>query len=455
MSAGSSSKSWTPKVRRSAWPRGQKEPVPKGSVAFGAALWPTRVAMFDPDKIRSQFPALQRQVAGEAAVYLDGPAGSQVPLVVANAVRDYLLHDNANSHGNFVTSERTDALAKAADSAAVDFVGGDAGDHVAFGPNMTSLTFSFSRALARTWRAGDEIIVTRLDHDANITPWVLAARDAGVTVRRVPFDTVNTRLDIHALEGMLNARTRLVAVGAASNATGTVNPLAAIAKMAHAVGAELFVDAVHYAPHRLLDVKAWGCDYLACSAYKFFGPHIGLLWGRSERMQELSCYKLRAADDCLPDRWMTGTPAYEGLAGTLAAIDYLADLVPAEGDRRQRLTQSFAAIETYENKLCRQLIEGLQAMDGVRIHGMVDPASTAERAPTVAFSHPLVSAEQISKTLGQQGIFSWWGNYYALDVTADLGLDPEGMVRLGILHYNTASEIERLLRALRRLLPSP
>lgn len=405
----------------------------------------------DVAAIRALFPALGRQVAGRPAVYLDGPAGSQVPQVVADAVRDALLHQNANTHGHFVTSHAAEAIVDGALAAAADLVGTSDPAEIAFGANMTTLTFAFSRAMAKTWKPGDEVIVTRLDHDANVTPWVLAARDAGVVVHHVPFELETTRLDLAALEARLNSRTRLVAVGAASNAVGTINPVRRICDLAHAAGAEVFVDAVHYAPHRAIDVVAWDCDYLACSAYKFFGPHVGLLWGRARRLGALPAYKLRPPSDELPDRFMTGTQNHEGLAGTTAAIEYLASLsTKAAASRRERLLSAFERIQAHESVLCARLLTGLSALPAYRVWGITD-AAASDRAPTVSITHARRPPREIAEALGAQGIFVWDGNYYALEVTTALGLEPDGMVRIGMLHYNTAEEIDRLLEALSAL----
>ncbi len=407
---------------------------------------------FDVAAVRRQFPALQRQVAGQPALYFDGPAGSQVPQCVVDAIGDALLNHNANTHGAFVTSREAEALLERAHQAGADLVGASDPAEVAFGANMTTLTLSLSRALAKTWKPGDEVIVTRLDHDANVTPWVLAARDAGAEIRFVRFDPKTTRLDLDDLARQLGPRTRLVAVGAASNATGTINPVRRICDLAHAAGAEVFVDAVHYAPHRAMDVAAWDCDYLACSAYKFFGPHVGLLWGRAARLRQLPAYKLRPSSDELPDRFMTGTQNHEGLAGVVAAIDYLASLgsVAKNASRRAALLSAFERIEAHETALCRKLVRGLAALPAFKLWGIEDEAAT-DRAPTLAVTHQRLSPRQIAETLGAQGIFVWDGNYYALEVTTALGLEPDGMVRIGLLHYNTASEVERLLKALAAL----
>jgi cysteine desulfurase family protein (TIGR01976 family) len=406
-------------------------------------------SVFPIDFVRAQFPGLQREVAGRPAVFFDGPAGSQTPRRVAEAVSDYLLHRNANHGGPFATSQESDAMLGEAHRAVADFVGSESAEEISFGANMTSLTFALGRALAKTWKAGDEVVVSRLDHDANVSPWELAARDAGAIVRHIEVRPDDCTLDLDTLRSALNERTRLVAVGAASNLVGTINPVGEIAELAHAAGAQLFVDAVHLAPHRLIDGSLWDCDYLVCSPYKFFGPHLGVLWGRSEIMAELPAYKVRAADDAIPDRWMTGTQCHEGIAGTLEAVNYLADLgreISGRSlDRREGLRAAYAAIESHESVLCERLLEGIARIAGARVVGITDPDRLAERAPTVGILAEGRSPLALSEELGKRGIFSWGGNSYALPLTEALGLEPAGVLRVGLLHYNTAEEVDRLL----------
>ena len=404
---------------------------------------------FPIDTVRAQFPGLRREVAGLPAVFFDGPAGSQVPRRVAKAVSDYLLHSNANHGGPFATAQESDAILAEVHRALADFLGADGPEEVAFGANMTTLTFALSRALARKWKAGDEIVVSRLDHDANVSTWELAARDAGAVVRRIGIRADDCTLDLGALRSCLNDRTRLVAVGAASNLVGTINPIREIAALVHDAGAQIFVDAVHLAPHRSIDVGQWGCDYLACSAYKFFGPHVGVLWGRAELMAELPAYKVRAASEELPDRWMTGTQCHEGIAGSLEAVAYLADLgreisgQPLE--RRAAIRAAFAAIETYERSLCGQLLEGIAALPGSRVVGIADLERLEDRTPTVGILAENCSPDALSEELAKRGVFSWGGNSYALPLTETLGLEPHGVLRVGLLHYNTADEVGRFL----------
>lgn len=410
---------------------------------------------FDVAGCRRQFPALKRTIADQPVAYLDGPAGSQVPQRVADAVADYLLHHNANCHGKFATSEATDALLSQARRAVADFIGAADAESIVFGPNMTSLTFALSRAMSQRWMPGDEVIVTRCDHDANVTPWVLAARDSGAKVHHVEIRRSDCTLQLGHLQQLLSHRTRLVAVGCASNAVGTVHPVKQIVEMAHGVGAEVFLDAVHFAPHRLIDVQDWGCDYLVCSAYKFFGPHAGILWGRRQRLSELPAYKVRPAPGSVPERWMTGTQSHEAIVGVMAAIDYLADigwsLEPQQTDRRDSLEAAFRAISQYEQGLMRHLIGGLLEIPQVKVLGIGDLDREDERVPTVAFTHAQLKPAQIARGLGSRGIFVWDGNFYALSLSQALGLEPEGMVRVGLLHYNTRLEVDRLIAELRRM----
>lgn len=405
---------------------------------------------------RSCFPALRREIAGKPAVFLDGPAGTQVTQSVIDAISHYLENNNANHGGMFATSRESDAMLAEAHRAVAELIGADDPDTICFGPNMTTLTFALSRALARQWKPGDEVLVTRLDHDANVSPWVLAAGDAGATVRYVDIRREDCTLDMDDFRQKLTSRTKLVAVGCASNAVGTVNPVAEICRMAGAVGAITFLDAVHFAPHAEIDVAAWKCDFLACSAYKFFGPHVGMLWGRRRLLESLPAYKVRPAPDSLPDKWMTGTQNHEGIAGVLAAIEYLADLGRRLGGdsslgRREALSAAFSAIGRHERALVTRLLDGLAAIPGIKIWGITDPARFDQRLPTVSITHRQRTAKEIATWLGERGIFCWRGNYYALQLTETLGLEPEGMVRLGLVHYNTVEEVDRTLAALAEL----
>ncbi len=418
--------------------------------------------MLSPEQIaacRKQFPGLSRIVAGREAVFLDGPAGTQVPEAVIEAVSVHLAFANANHGGLFATSIENDAVLEDAHRAAADLFGVEDAHTTYFGANMTSLTFALSRTLGRTWSPGDEIIVTRLDHDANIRPWVLAARDAGATVRWIDFHPEDCTLNLEQLRDTLSSKTKLLAVGCASNSTGGINPVQEICRWAKAAGALVFLDAVHYAPHALLDIPAWGCDFLACSAYKFFGPHVGILWGRRELLEGLEAYKVRPAPNDLPGKWMTGTQNHEGIAGVLAAIDYLAVLgrTAAEDStlpRRAALEAAFAAIREYEQALTARLLAGLADWPEIRVWGITEGSRLAERLPTVSITHAALPAEELVGRLAKAGIFAWHGNYYALELSEALGREPAGMVRLGLVHYNTAEEVDYLLETLRRIASS-
>ena len=403
---------------------------------------------FPVDRVRAQFPALARRVGDFPAVYFDGPGGSQVPQRVIDAVAGYLADRNANSGGAFATSVETDALLDEAHAAAADLLGATDPGEIVFGANMTTLTLALARSLARSWNPGDELLVTRADHDANVAPWLLAARDAGVVVHHVEIRREDCTLDLDDLARKLSRRTRLVAVGCASNAVGTIHPVRRIIELAHARGALVFLDAVHSAPHALVDVAAWDCDFLACSAYKFFGPHVGLLWGRRALLETLPAYKVRAASEALPHRWETGTQNHEGIAGTLAAIEYLADLgralEPATAGRRTAIAAAMAGIQAYERDLSRQALERLAAIPGLTLHGISDPARVAERTPTFAVTHARRSPAEMARFLAGRGIFTWSGHFYAIALTEALGLEPDGVLRAGLLHYNTAEEVERL-----------
>lgn len=412
------------------------------------------MADFNVAWARAQFPALAQEVNGHRAVFFDGAGGTQVPERVIAAMCDYLVHSNANTHGAFSTSRRSDEIIAGAHAAIADLLGCDA-DEVVFGPNMTTLAFALSHALARELRAGDEVVVTRLDHDANVAPWQALA-ECGAVVRSVDIRVEDCTLDMEDLAQQINPRTRLVAVGYASNAVGTINDVAEVVRLAHAVGAMAFIDAVHYAPHGSIDVRALDCDFLACSPYKFFGPHTGVLYGKREHLARLRPYKVRPALEELPGRWETGTQNHEGLAGVRAAVDYLAELgrhcSPAATTRRAALVAAYEAIRRYERGLIQPLIAGLLEIPGLTFYGIRDPARFDRRTPTVAIRLAGHTPRELADFLGTRGIFTWDGNYYALNLTTCLGVESTGgMLRIGLVHYNTAEEVERLLGALREL----
>ncbi|MEM7781926.1 MAG: cysteine desulfurase-like protein [Planctomycetota bacterium] len=408
------------------------------------------------NECRNQFPAFERQLNGRPVIYFDGPAGTQVPRCVADAISDYLFHRNANHGGLFATSIESDKFLHHAHQVHSDFVGAKDPYEIAFGQNMTSLTFAFSRALSKTWKQGDEIVVTALDHDANITPWVMAAEEVGATVKFVNFKNFDYLLDIDHLDDLLSEKTRLIAVGCASNATGGINPVKLIAVKAKQVGAQVYLDAVHFGPHGLIDVEDWGCDYLACSNYKFFGPHLGMLWGRRELMEELSAFKVRPAEDTIPGKWMTGTQSHESIAGGTACIEYLADLGrQISGDNnlnlRDGLRAAFTGINDYEKSLSARIIECFASIAGIEVFGVTDLDRLDQRFPTFSIRHASIPPATLAKALGEEGIFVWNGNYYALEFSQRMGFEPDGMVRIGAVHYNTMEEIERLQQSLGKI----
>ncbi len=411
--------------------------------------------MLDISAIRKQFPSLLQIQNGKPVVYFDNPGGTQVPQTVIDAMVHYLLRDNANHGGAFPTSRRSDAVLEEAHLAMADMLGAASSSEIVFGSNMTTLTMGLSRALAQWVKPGDEVIVTRLDHDANISPWMLLARDAGATLRWVDFHPEDCSLNMDDLERQLSKKTKIVACGLASNAVGTINDVEMISTMAHAFGALVFVDAVQYAPHGPTDVQALGCDFLVCSAYKFFGPHEGVLYGKYDLLDRLPAYKVRPADNRPPHKFETGTQNHEGIAGTLAAVEYLASISGDSGARRERILSSLKRIQDYERGLVTHLIKGLQRIKGLRIYGITEPDRFDVRVPTVAFRVDGFSPRRIAEALGERGIFVWDGNYYALAVTERLGVeDKGGMVRAGLVHYNTIEEVDRLLEEVHRITKS-
>lgn len=401
--------------------------------------------------IRGQFPALTQDINGQSAIFFDGPGGTQVPKAVIEAMSEYLLRSNANAHGAFITSERTDALVISARRAIADLLGCDR-DEVVFGPNMTTLTFMLSQAIGRELQPGDEIIITKLDHYANVSPWQ-ALEERGVIIRTIDINLNDCTLNLAELEQQLNQRTRLVAVGYASNAVGTINDIATVTKLAHRVGALVFVDAVHYAPHGAIDVRALDCDFLTCSSYKFFGPHIGILYGKREHLERLRPYKVQPAPDQLPSSWETGTQNYEGMAGLVETIDYLAEVgrhvSPTSASRRADLLAGMNAVQSYERDLSQSLITGLLKIPGITVYGITDLDRLAWRTPTVGISLQGHTPYSVARQLGDRAIFTWNGNFYALGLTQKLGIESSGgFVRIGLVHYNTVEEIERLLNVL-------
>jgi len=405
--------------------------------------------------IRSQFPSFAETVNGQPAAYLDGPGGTQVPQRVIDAITNYLKHANANTCGAYLTSRRTNETIAEARAAMADFFGSDP-DEVVFGFNMTSLTFAMSRAIGRELGPGDEIVLTMLDHDANFAPWQ-ALEERGVTIQRVAIREADCTLDMEDLARKINSRTRLVAVGYASNAVGTINPVKEIVRLAHAAGALAYVDAVHYAPHGPIDVRALGCDFLVCSSYKFFGPHMGVLYGKREHLTRLHPYKVRANTNESPNRWEWGTLNHECIAGITACVDYLANigrrLKPSVSTRRGAILAAYDEIVKYERGLCERLLQGLGAMPGLKVYGITDPRRFSERCPTIALRAPGHTPLELATKLGDRGFFTWDGNYYALNLTEQLDVEKDGgFLRIGLFHYNTVEEVDRLLAALREIL---
>jgi cysteine desulfurase family protein (TIGR01976 family) len=400
-------------------------------------------AIASVEAIRAEFGALARVYEGRPVAYFDGPGGTQVPAAVVEAMRDYLVHHNANTHWHFPTSLETDQLLDEARQALADLLGASPRE-IAFGQNMTSLTFHLGRALGRRWGQGDEIVVTELDHHANVAPWQALAKERGITLRMVRCDPAAGVLDWDDFARAVTPRTRLVAIGAASNALGTINDIRRAVGLARAVSALTFVDAVHYAPHALVDVRDLDCDFLACSAYKFYGPHVGILYGKADLLASIDVPKLEPAPDTAPERLETGTQNHEGIVGAAAAVNFLASLAGTdrEGTRRERLTRSFGALHARGHALVTRLYTGLSAIDGVRVYG---PPPDAPRTPTVAFVVRDRSSDEVARELVSRGLFLSNGDFYASTIVARLGHTKEGVVRGGCACYTTADEVERLI----------
>jgi len=399
------------------------------------------------DVIRDQFPALRRQHRGHPVAYFDGPGGTQVPAVVVDRMRDYLLHHNANTHWAYPTSEETDAAIAAARGTLADFLGASP-EEVAFGANMTTLTFHLSRALAREWQAGDEVIVTELDHHGNVDPWRAAARDRGLTVRSVPLNPATGELDWSALERAFSPRSKLLAIGAASNILGTITDVAAATRLAHDAGALCFVDAVHYAPHALVDVKAIGCDLLVCSPYKFYGPHLGTAYVRRDLLQRLDVPKVEPASNATPERLETGTLSHEAIVGAAAAVDFLASLANHPGTRRDGLVRTMTALHERGLRQLTRLWEALSAIPGVTVYG---PPPSRPRTSTISFVIAGLASTAVARHCAERGLFVSNGDFYALTVVRRLGHEKDGVVRLGCAAYTTDDEVERAIAAIAEL----
>jgi cysteine desulfurase family protein (TIGR01976 family) len=399
------------------------------------------------DDIRRQFPALERMHNGQPVAYFDGPGGTQVPRSVVDAMADYLFHHNANTHWLYPTSEETDALLLRARERFAEFFNASA-EEIAFGQNMTTLTFHLARGLGREWGAGDEIVITELDHHGNVAPWRALAKERGVTVRTVKMNTSDGRLDWRDLERQLGKKTRLLAIGAASNALGTITDVRGAAELAHAAGALVFVDAVHLAPHELIDVAEMNCDFLACSAYKFYGPHVGILYGKRGLLERVDVPRLDPAPNTSPERLETGTQNHEGIVGAGAAVEFLASLAGRTPSRRDALRRTFDGLRQRGELLLARLWNGLAEIDGVTLYG---PRPGTPRTPTLAFTMRGRTTDDIARALARRGLFVSNGDFYAATVIERLGQSAEGVVRIGCSCYSTADEVGRLLEAIREL----
>lgn len=412
---------------------------------------------FKLDVIRQQFPALARP-----AIFFDNPGGTQIAKPSIDRIAKYLIESNANHEGAFETSIASDAVLDEAHQAMADFYNAASPQEIVFGNNMTTLTLHISRSISREWKEGDEIVLTRLDHDANVTPWILAAQDRGVKVNWVDFDVEDGTLKLDELQKALDRKPRLLAVGYASNALGTINPVQKIVKMAHAAGTLVYIDAVQYAPHGPIDVQKLNCDFLVSSAYKFFGTHVGILYGKRDLLERLFAYKVRPATNELPGKFETGTQNHEGIAGVLGALEYFEWIGKEFGGeyveglqedgytgRKLELKKGMTAIRAYEFELNRALLSALEAVPGLHIFGLTDPRRLDERVATFSFRIGDIPPRKIAEALAKENIYVWDGHYYAINVTERLGVEEKGgMVRVGAAHYNTLDEIARLKDAL-------
>jgi cysteine desulfurase family protein (TIGR01976 family) len=414
------------------------------------------MSSFPIDDVRAAFPAVTGANGAIPPVFLDNPAGTQLPQQVIDAVSAAMISSSSNLGGYFASSQSADAIWQRAHQAMADMLGAASMREIIIGPNMTTLTLHLSRSIARTLSPGDEIIVTRMDHEGDVAPWLLMAEDNGLVVKWLPFNQETWRIEPEDLASLLTDRTKLLALNYASNLTGSINGVRALTAMAKAAGAMVFIDAVQFAPHGLIDAQALGCDFLACSAYKFFGPHMGVIWAREDLLRALPAYKCRCAADTLPDRFETGTPQTELLAGLEATVGYLEWIGASaghSGDQRALLAGAFETFADYERTLTTRLIDGILALDGTTVHGITNPNRIAERVPTVSFTHRAVTPGQVAKSLAQQGICIWSGHNYGYEVVRQLGIDEDqGVVRIGLAHYNTQAEVDQTLAALERVL---
>ncbi|MCF6438615.1 cysteine desulfurase-like protein [Pseudoalteromonas luteoviolacea] len=405
--------------------------------------------------IRRQFPALMQEVSGVSPIFLDGPGGSQVPQSVLSAMSAYLGYFNSNLGGAFFSSDKTVELMSRARQSVAQLLNAPSSEQIVFGANMTSLTFSFSRAISRQWQAEDEVIVTNADHYSNVSSWRQAAEDKGAKVHALRINESDCTLDLDHYASLLNSNTKLVAVTYASNTTGSINDIKQIIAMAHEVGALVYVDAVHFAPHELIDVQALDCDFLACSAYKFFGPHVGIVYGKREHLEGFTPYKVEPAKDVIPGRWETGTQSFEGLAGVIAAIEYIASLsdLPESEPLRVRLEQAFANSKAHEMALSQHFLTRLSEFPQIKLFGIDDLSRLSERTPTFALTFEGLEPRKVSEFLGQHHVCVWDGNFYAQGLCEQLGvMDKGGVVRIGCMHYNTIEELDRLFELFTELL---
>ena len=410
------------------------------------------MSVFPIDRVRREFPALSQSRNGRPRIFMDNPAGTQLPRPVIDAISNALVEAASNYGGFFANSRNAEAIYARAHDAMADFVNAHSSNEIVVAQSMTSLTLHMSRSLGRIFAPGDEIIVTRMDHEGDVSPWLLLAEDLDLVIKWLPFNVDTWKIEPEDLQALLGPRTRLLALNYASNLTGSINDVAALAALARSAGAMTYVDAVQLAPHQCIDVQALGCDFLVCSSYKFFGPHLGVLWGRRQLLDELPAYKVRCASDASPEKWETGTPQTELLAGLAACVDYydwLGGQVSDRGTRRSRIEAAYGAAIDHEARLVTRLIDGIQAIPGTTIHGITNPNRVAERVPTVSMTHDRMSPPQVAERLARDEICVWSGHNYAFEVVRQLGIDEAtGVVRIGIAHYNTEEEVDRTLTAL-------
>ena len=410
------------------------------------------MSAFPIDRVRREFPALSQSDNGRPRVFMDNPAGTQLPRRVVEAVSGALVDAASNYGGFFENSHNAEAIYTRAHDAMAEFVNAGSASEIVVAQSMTALTLHMSRSLGRRFSPGDEIIVTRMDHEGDVSPWLLLAEDLDLVIRWLPFSLDTWKIEPEDLEALLGPRTRLLALNFASNLTGSINDVAALTALARSAGAMTWIDAVQLAPHQCINVQALGCDFLVCSSYKFFGPHLGVLWGRGELLEDLPAYKVRCASDASPEKWETGTPQTELLAGLAACVDHydwLGGQVSGEASRRGRIEAAYAAAIDYEARLVTRLIDGIRAIPGTTIHGITNPNRVGERVPTVSMTHERVSPPLVAERLARDGICVWSGHNYALEVVRHLGIDEEtGVVRIGLAHYNTEEEVDRTLAAL-------